>query len=510
MFSKKFTIALFFSLPLFWLLFILTPKYLLPADCFLDNFIYAENIIKHNSFRFDKFTLGNFDDTGNFLYILLLSLTKEITQYTIYSSGLLINGISLFLSFIFLARAVNSRHSNVNSFMMFLLFLSYQIWASLLGDGILFQGLLYILIARSFWHKRYAWILIWFVLNTINNPINAIYLFPLIVASYVDVLELKPRQRRGFYLTRLRKTFFWLIIPMGAYLGYRKLYFGQFLPEPELYFTTEKNSKILFFDKSALYMCWHYIRFYIMPLMLGVLFYFFKQKKSLSSKHYAVLISYIILPIIITSLHAQTKNLAYRNYYIIYLGLLILSFIFIRDFRSLTQKTAIGIFILFYALPQIKSSIIQYSQTYNNNSFRIADELSTIRHANIIAYYDNYFSYITNWKTIYANGKHQPKANRKLLSNTEIEKLNADLIIPAFSSTYDIENYILFKVPENLRQYAKEMKPSNSLDLIFYEFRKAYPIKNFKYFDILVNNNTKNYAQIKSILKNYGAKEVLE
>ena len=155
MFSKKFTIALFFSLPLFWLFFILTPYYLLPSDCFLDNFVYVDNLIQHHLFQFHHQVALNFDDTDNFIYIFLLYGVKEFLNYSLYKAGIIINGISLFLSFVFLTRTISSRHSNVNFFIMLTLFLSVQIWAALMGDGILFQGLLYIMIARAFWHKRY-------------------------------------------------------------------------------------------------------------------------------------------------------------------------------------------------------------------------------------------------------------------------------------------------------------------------------------------------------------------
>ncbi|MEZ5036846.1 MAG: hypothetical protein R2760_05075 [Chitinophagales bacterium] len=509
MFSKKFTIALFFSLPLFWLFFILTPYYLLPSDCFLDNFVYVDNLIQHHLFQFHHQAALNFDDTDNFIYIFLLYGVKEFLNYSLYKAGIIINGISLFLSFVFLARTISSRHSNVNFFIMLTLFLSVQIWAALMGDGILFQGLLYIMIARAFWHKRYIGILIWFVVNTINNPINGVYLFPLIIASYSDILELKERERRRFLLLRLRKTVFWLIIPIGIWLIYRKLYFGNFIPNLDFHYSIEKDSKILFMSKSALYMCLHYIKYFILPLFIGVLFYFIKQGKQLHIKHYAVLLSYIILPIIITSLHVQDQNTAYKNYYIIYLGLLILSFIFIRDFRSITQKTAIGIFIIFYSFNQIADSFIKFSQSYNNNTFRIANDLTHIRKGKIIVYYDNYISYLTNWESIYANGRHQPKSNRKVLSEDEILALNPDIIIPA-GIQIQSSQYSTFKVPENTRQYSLETKPENSLDQIFYEIRKAYNVNKFQYFTILVNNEKENAAYIKKVLIDNGSKELKE
>ena len=186
---------------------------------------------------------------------------------------------------------------------------------------------------------------------------------------------------------------------------------------------------------------------------------------------------------------------------------MILSFIFIRDFRSITQKTAIGIFIIFYSFNQIADSFIKFSQSYNNNTFRIANDLTHIRKGKIIVYYDNYISYLTNWESIYANGRHQPKSNRKVLSEDEILALNPDLIIPA-GIQIQSSQYSTFKVPENTRQYALETKPENSLDQIFYEIRKQYNINKFQYYTILVNNEKENAAYIKKVLIDNGAKEM--
>jgi hypothetical protein len=508
MISKKLTIALFFSMPIFWVLFILTPKYLLPSECFLDNFIYAENLIRDHFYHYDKFSTYNFDDSANILYIFILSLISTFFKIEVYKASIYLNAISLLFSFFALVRIINSRFSNVNFFLMIALLLSTQIWASLLGSDVLFLGFLYLLVLSSFWHKKYTFMLIWSSILIAINLQNLYFVLPLILSSYIDILEYKKREYRKFYTIRLGKTFIYLILPVIIFYAYRLIYFGKILPYHQI--ATESNhEKILFFDKSAFYFCVHYLRYFVLPLIIGIVFYLIKQRKKIGIKYYAVILGYIILPFIFTSLKPQTENIAYQNYYIIYLGLIVITFLFIRDFRSISQKITLGVFILFYAIPQFITYGINSLQQYNNNVFRIAKDLESVNKAKMIAYDDNFISYTTDFQTIFANGKHTRKKDRIINSIEEIQEIKPDIVLyenlNVNSKWYG--KYDIFEIPRNTKQYIKELKPENSIDYLYYYFREKYNVKNFKYVIILVAKKSTYNKEIKDILKKHGGKE---
>ena len=506
MISKKLIITLFFSLPIFWLLFYVTPKYLLPAQCFLDNYIYIDNLILHHFYHYDKFSTFTFDDSANILFNTIVSFVSTTLKINTNNAIILVNCIAHVFSFYTMVGIVKSRFSNVNFFIMLSLLLGVQIWAALLGSDVLFIGFLYLLVIRAFWNKRYTFLLIASSVLIAINILNFFYVLPLIISSYVDVNELKQREKKRFYLFRITKTVIYLIIPVIIFYSYRLIYFGKVLPYQ---FNAESLSKILIFDKSALYFGLHYLRYFILPILIGVLFYFIKQRKKITSKHYAIFIGYVLIPIFVNALHPQIENVAYKNYYIIYLGLIVLTFIFIRDFRSLSQKISFGIFILFYALPQMKNYTISSLQQYHNNLYRVANNIKFLNYGKIIAYDDNFLSYTSNWQTIFANNRHTPRKQRINYTESKLLELNADIVLYHDTNINSIwyDSYEIFLLPENIRQYIKEQKPENAVDYLFYFWREKYDKSNFKYIPILVKKKSMHYKSIKEILIKHGAKQ---
>lgn len=506
MISKKLTFILFFSIPFICFLFYLTPKFLLPSEYYLDNFIYIENLINHQFYHYDKFSTYNFDDSGNVLYNFLIAFICLTFKYDIYKSMLTVNAISLVLSLLVFTRLVNSMFVRVNLFLMLCLFLSTAIWASVLGSDVLLLGLLYLLVLSSFWNKKYTFLLIYSSVLIAINIYHLLFVLPLIASSFSDALELKFRLRKSFYWKRFTKTIVYLVIPLIIFYAYRFIYFGQFFPNKFVDNTSNNATKKIFLYANSITLSYEYLRFFMLPILVGVIFYFIKQRKKINIRYYAIFVGYVLLPFIYNLCIQQQETVGYENYYIIYLGVLALVFLFIRNFSSLSQKFFLGIFILFFALPQFKNLFISSLQSYDNNRYRIANEIKALQHGKIIAFYDNYISYKSSWNTIFANNRHTPNENKIEAIQDTINKMHIDLILGVASLNIDLKKYDEFLVPESTRQYINELKPDNSIELFYYYFRNQYNINSFKYNSVYISKSSNHYIALKEILIKNGAK----
>ncbi|HPW86979.1 MAG TPA: hypothetical protein PLU78_07270, partial [Chitinophagales bacterium] len=240
---KKYQFTLLICIPLLWFFFKLLPMYTHPAETSVTHFMYAENLEALKIWCFDKNSFTRFDDSNNFLYVSILWVFIHFLQFSTVKAALTISAISVFISAYLLHRIIDSRFWSIHLLLVGLLFMSTQIWSGVLGDEILFQGMLWLLVIRSFWKQRYTWILIWGVFNIIARPDNIFMLLPLIIASYWDIRELKERDRKKFIFRRIRRTILFFIIPVAVYFTYRYLYFGKILPYNWLHHSLETDKR---------------------------------------------------------------------------------------------------------------------------------------------------------------------------------------------------------------------------------------------------------------------------
>lgn len=507
---KRLQFALLLAIPLCWFFFKLLPVYTHPADCSTANFIYAENFEEIKIWCFDANSTIRFDDSSNFLYVLSLWLLIHFFKFTTIKAAITVSAISMLMSAYLLQRIIDTRFWSVNLLLVGLLFMSTQIWGGVLGDEILFQGMLWLLAIRSFWKHRYFWLMIWSTLNIMARPDNIFVVLPLIIASYFDIRDLKDRYKRKFIYRRIRRTFAMFIFPAIGYFTYRYFYFGKILPYNWLHHSLETDKHFGIFNFEAYNFLKHYLRFYVLPLLIGVLFYFLKERKRLNIRFYSLALSLLIIPMIYACTFSQDENLAFKNYYAIYLGLIILSLLFIRDFRSITQGITTAVFVLFFGF---KISFIYFEKTlqsYNNNQYYIANDLTQIHNGKAIVYYDNFISWLSGWQTTFASGRHTKDGHQ--LSTEELDASLSDIIITEKQETIQFlkEKYTAFSIPNSTRQYEKESKPENSLDQFFYKYSHKTSVKKNDNFTMLVWKFGNNYNDIKEILENHGASEIQE
>lgn len=480
--------------------------YIHPAACSTANFIYAENFQQLNIWCFDAFSKIPFDDSSNFLYTLSLWFFIHFFKFTVVKASMYVNGISMLASVLLLHRIIASRFVSVELLLVGLLFLSTQIWAGVLGDEIIFQGMLWLLAVRSFWHQRYFWLLIWSVLNIIARPDNIFMMLPMILASFYDVFELKDRDKRKFWMRRLRRSLAFFIFPVIGYFTYRYLYFGKILPYDWSHHSLDIDKKYGIFNAQGFYFSVHYIRYYVLPLAIGVFFYFIKERKALTLRYYALATSFIAVPFVYNCTFSQDENLAFKNQYPIYLGLIMLSILFIRNFRSVSQGITTAIFIFFFGFKISFGYFEKSLQMENDNLYYVANDLSEIHHGKAVVFFDNYVTWLTDWKTVFASGKHSK--NGTALTLSEIENIHADAIIGLrqYDATLTAK-YDVYMLPANTRAYEKEIEPDNSLDKFFYKYSHKYRINKSETFPVLLLKSGKNLEQIGIILENHGGKK---
>lgn len=479
-----------------------------PVDCSTPNFIYAENMQQLQVWCFDASKGFAFDDSSNFLYVVSLWLFIHFLKFTTIKASIAIFVISLAVSIYLLHRIIDTRFISVQLLIFGLIFMSTQIWAGALGDEIIFQGMLWLFAILAFWKHRYVGLMIWCTINIIARPDNMLIMLPLIIASYFDINELKDRFKNKFIVRRIRRTIIFFIIPLAIFFTYRYLYFGKILPYNWLHHNLEADKRLGIFNHEAVNFLKHYLRFYTLPLVIGVLFYFLKERKSLNIRYYALALSFLLIPMIYACTFSQDENLAFKNYYAIYLGLIILSVLFIRDFRSISQGITTAIFVLFFGI-KISFIYFQHSlQSYNDNEYYIANDLAQVNKAKAIVYYDNFIPWLTEWKTIFASGKHTISGDE--LTQGELLNSSADVIITHKQSDILLlkEKYAVYSVPKSTRQYEKEQKPENSLDQFFYKYSHKIKINKHDNFNMLIWKKSRNYKTIIDILENHGGRKV--
>lgn len=510
MISRKFDFALLISLPLLWFFFYLMPLYLLPADCSTGNFIFAENLARTGIFTFDALSKVRFDDSSNYLFVLVLSMAIKFLGLTTYKAALFVNAASLLLSVFFLHRAVASRFVSVHLLLIGLFFMSAQVWAGILGDEVLFQGLLYIMAIRAFWKHRYTMLMIWASLNVMARPDSILYILPLIVASYWDIRLLKDREKPRFIRRRILKTVLWLIVPVVAFGAWRAIYFGQALPWSWKHAGDTGGKTWWIFDLSSVGMVKHYLRFYVLPLLIGVLFYFVKEYKQLPARYYALLLGFVVMPVLYTATFAQDQNLGFKNYYPVYLGLMTLALFFIRDYRSISQAFFTAVFVFAVGFPKAKEFFIKALQKGTDNLYAISNELNAVPNGKLIAYFDNFITWNTDWQTTFANARHTPSPKQAKMSREDILNTEADIILPDGQLYLDDfkEKYDRYSVPHSTRQYQRQQPPDNSIDRFFYEYTRKLPLKAFGHHTLLVWKYGNNQKAIAKILAEYGGKKV--
>lgn len=505
---KRLQFAILLSIPLCWFFFKLLQAYTHPSACSVPNFVYAENLEQLNRWCFDAYSKTRYDDSANFLYVFSLWLLIHFLKYTSIKAAFVVSTMSSLVSVYLIQRIIDSRFFGVNLLLVGLFFMSTQIWAGVLGDEVLFQGMLLLLAVRSYWKQRYFWLMIWSALNIMGRPDTLFLVLPLIIASYTDIRELKERYVHKFIIARIRKTVLLFIVPLLLFFTYRYLYFGKIMPYNWLHHSLETDKQFGVFNFEAFNYLKHYLRFYTLPLFIGVIFYFLKERSDLALRYYALAIGLIVIPMIYVCTYSQDENLAYKNYYSIYLGLILLALLFIRDYRSITQGVATAIFVLFFGFKSSFEFLQKTLQSYNDNEFYIANDLSQINKGKVIVDYNTFISWLTEWRTIYTNGRFTTR--EKMLTKDEIYNAKADLIITEniTDTAFYQKHYTLLRVPKNTRQFEQQRKPDNSLDQFFYKNSRKVQLPKNNNYHVLALKESKNYNEIIKILKSHGANTV--
>ncbi|MCC6516691.1 MAG: hypothetical protein IT275_10100, partial [Chitinophagales bacterium] len=172
------------------------------------------------------------------------------------------------------------------------------------------------------------------------------------------------------------------------------------------------------------------------------------------------------------------------------------------------QGVATAIFVLFFGFKSSFEFLQKTLQSYNDNEFYIANDLSQINKGKVIVDYNTFISWLTEWRTIYTNGRFTTR--EKMLTKDEIYNAQADLIITEniTDTAFYQKHYTLLRVPKNTRQFEQQRKPDNSLDQFFYKNSRKVQLPKNNNYHVLALKESKNYNEIIKILKSHGANTV--
>lgn len=504
MIPKKFQFTFLICIPLLWFFFKLLPAYVLPAECSTPNFIYPENLQHLKIWCFDKYSDIRFDDSRNFIFVWLMWALIHFFKLSVIKAALWINGVSIMLTVWLFHKTVDSRFTSIQFLLVGFIFLSTQIWTGVLGDEVVFTGVLWLFVVHAFWKHRYFGIVVWGSIAIMAHPINSILVLPMLIASYWDIKDYKERDRPRFWRRRISETILFFILPLGMFYFYRFAYFGKMLPFNWHHDSLASDKHFWIFNLSSWSVLKHYVRFFILPLLLGVLFYFVKQRKKLNHKYYTVFYAFIVLPTLYTLSFSQDENLGFKNYYPLYLGCCLLILLFLRDFRSISQGIFAFVFIFFFGFKQSFNYFSKTLQSGNQNMYYLSADFAEQHQQKAVVYYDNFISWNTDWMVYFANGKHTK--NMDQLSQKEMFNSEADVLFlkePILDYPYKKFDYYL--LPANTLQYTRETEPENSIDKFFYKYEHKTKPRN-TWIPVLLNKRVKKYLTLKELIEKRGGK----
>ncbi|MCO5231990.1 MAG: hypothetical protein M9958_12640 [Chitinophagales bacterium] len=507
--------------------FYITPGYLHPAEDASILFNYAQNFKETGVISYYPGGPA-VDGSTDFLYLLLISLVMNFI-HDAYSAALLVSGISTMLMLFFIFKLLDTKSKGLQYITLFLILFSQQIWAAILGYGTFFFAMMICWVILSYWKGNITTLSWVSALAVISRPDALVTVLPLLLHKIYSEQE-KP-------LKNISKTFLFFGLPLLLYGAFRWWYFGKILP---LSFdvNTAGNDKVWgLFPIHSIYHVREYAIYYISPGLIGLLLYIIKSKFKIKSKYYILILSTIILPML--AYLAIRENLDFsRRYFIVpYIGLVIVSALFIRNYKSIT----LSFFSILLLIRIVMISMEQGSKSlahYYNNIYNLAQELSKYPEVKLATSEAGIITWKSRLATMDIWGLNTPELTNRLINKQDLKDWNPDLIyihaaeidyvyVPDDSlktvknwlnMTHVVVNeiveqdYSTFLVPFDFRAYRDDHFENvgllKSLLKFISEKRniKRQPIYRNELFAIHLNSPYR--AELKQLIEKFGGKQI--
>ncbi|MCZ2393816.1 MAG: hypothetical protein LC105_08180 [Chitinophagales bacterium] len=507
--------------------FYITPSYLHPAEDAAILFNYAQNLKETGVISYYPGGPA-VDGSTDFLYLLLIALVMNFV-HDAYSASLLVSGLSTMLMLFFIFRLLDTKSKGLQYITLFLILFSQQIWAAILGYGTFFFAMMMCWVILSYWKGNIVTLSWVSVLAVISRPDALITVLPLLLH--------KLYQSQDKYFKNILKILLYFGIPIVAYGVFRWWYFGKILPLSFDVNTAGKDKVWRLFPIHSIYHVREYAIYYIYPGLIGLFIYFAKSKFKIRTNYYVLIISTIVLPMLAYLTIRENLDFARRYFIIPYIGVVIVSTLLIRNYKSITLS-----FFTFLLLIRIGIiSIEQGSKSlahYYNNIFDLAQDLSKYPNTKLATSEAGIITWKSRLQTLDIWGLNTPELTNRLITKADLMAWNPDLVyihaaeidyvyVPDDSlktvknwlnMTHVVvnhlvnEHYLTYIVPFDYREYKGEQYENIGLAKSALKFisekrnKKHLPVYRKELFAI--HPNSPQRAELIQVIEKFGGKQI--
>ncbi len=395
--------------------FVIYSAYTFPSEDAAILFAYAENWAKTGVISYYP---GGAATEGATDFLFLCLVTSGIkTGLSAHASSLIISALSLSGSIYLIDKLANSKRLFVRLSWIFAFVFAQQIYPGIYGYGTLLFGFGLISSIYFFQKNQFPALVIAALLTVLCRPDGIIMITPLVLYRWLS--ESSLRKERFFQMVM------WGIVPGMIYYTWRLYYFQEWFPLP-FYVKTQGERAYGIFQSISFYTQIHYIRFYLYPMLAGLIIAGILYWRHIPARVYVIAFSFLVLPFIFYSTTQQDMNLGYRYQYPIYIGFIALSAVLIQLYRA----EWLAFFVILNALivlPVHQKSLRDKPFQIENNYVKVVRKLQKYDGA-IAATDAGYIGWLSHWQVNDLWGLNTPEFSRKLASPEDIKNLRPDLV----------------------------------------------------------------------------------
>lgn len=404
---------LLFSLVFFY--FIIFAPYTFPSEDAAILFAYAENWAHTGVISYYPGGPAT-EGATDFLFLLLVTVGIKL-GLTAHTSSLIISATSLMGSVYMLKKIVRSTHVLMNLAWVVVLVFSHQIIPGIYGYGTLLFGFGLMSVVYFFYENRYSALVIASLLTTLSRPDGAIMVAPFVlIATFYSLNQSRQNLQQLLVLG---------IIPGLVYFVWRWQYFDELFPLP--FYVKAGGDKVFgFFQEASFYAQVHYLKVYMWPLVLALVIPMIGYVKQHTYKTYTIVFSLLVVPFLFYSTTQQDMNLGFRYQYPMYIGMLSLLTVSVREYRA--HWLIIPALYVAWMTAQIHyDRLTEQPFQIKNNYVQVVEKLRD--YSGVAAATDaGYIGWLSHWEVHDLWGLNSPSFSKTLAQTEDIHKLNPDLI----------------------------------------------------------------------------------
>jgi hypothetical protein len=398
--------------------FYITPVYLHPAEDAAILFNYAQNLKETGVISY--YPGGpKVDGTTDFLFLLVTSAASFFTP-DIYKAALGISAFAVMLMMFFIFRLLDTRDLSLQYLTLFLVFFSQQIWASVLGYGTMLYAMMICWAILAYWRGKLQGLAFSSFLAFVARPDALITVLPLLMH--------KTWAEKGRWNIKLLKVLLLFIVPSIAYLAFRYVYFGSFLPL-SLDISTAGYDKVWgFFPINSIHHVKGYAIYYIWPGLAGLIFFIASKKLKIEPGYFVLILATIILPMMAYLTIRENLDFANRYFIVPYIGLVLVIGLLIRNYKSIILTVFGWMLLIKVGFTSFQTGVNSLNHYYNN-MYLAGSAMGELPSLTLATSEAGIIPWKSRFKTMDVWGLNTPAFTHQLIKPEDILNWNPDLIV---------------------------------------------------------------------------------